>query len=111
MSRYVSGFSFQATADGLGHIFEAARLGNGHGQIIEPIGKVLDRRRVVDHRRRHLVGSGLALVAGLGLVADLEFLDVDPDLPIGPLAEPEAERGSRAVDDRGAGDHRGCHNR
>ena len=48
---------------------------------------------IVDHRRRDLVGRGLALVAGLGLVAELELLDVDPELAVGPLADPEGERG------------------
>ena len=78
------GFQLPGAPDRLGNILEPLRFGDGDGQIVEAVGQVLERGRVVDHRGRHLVGRGLPLVAGLGLVADLEFFDVDPDLPVGP---------------------------
>ena len=48
-------------------------LGDGVDEVVEPLGQVADRGRVVDHRRRDLVGLGLALGVGLHLVEPLEL--------------------------------------
>ena len=79
-STKTSGRSFQVVRTVSRRSSNRAALAIGHGQVVEALGQLADRRRIVDHHRRHLVGGGLALVAGLGLVADLEFLDVDPQL-------------------------------
>ena len=97
------GFQLPGCPYGLGNVLEPCRFGDRDGQIVEPIGQVFEGRRIVDHRRRHLVGRGLPLVAGLGLVPDPKLLDVDADLAVGPLALPIGERGPRPVHDRGRG--------
>ena len=97
--------------DVLAQLLEPGGLGDRHGQVVQALGQLADRRRVVDHRRRDLVGGRLPLVAGLGLVADPELLDVDPELAVGALADPVGERRPGAVDDRRGGQQRDDHQR
>ena len=92
-------------SDILVQIFETSRFRDHGRQIVEPLGQFLDRTRIVDQRRRNLIGGGLPLVAGLGLVADPELLDVDPQLPVGPLADPVGERRPGTVNDGRAHHH------
>jgi hypothetical protein len=90
----------------LGQRVEPRRLGDRDDQLAEPAGEVADRRRVVDHRRRHLVDDHLPRGVGLLLVEAMELGHVDPELAAGPLAEPEREGGAGAVHD-GGGDQDG----
>ena len=88
----------------LGDGVEGRGLGDGVDEVFEPLGQVLDRRGVVDHRQRDLVGPGLALGRGPDRILPREFVDPDADLAFGALAEPVGEERPGAVDDRGGRD-------
>ncbi len=62
---------------------EPGRLGDGDGQVDQPVGQVADRRGVVDHRRRDLIDVHLPGGVGLLLVEPLELGNVDPHLAVG----------------------------
>ena len=59
-------------------VFKSRRFRNHDGQVVELLGELLERARIIDERRRNLIGGGLPLVTCLGLVADPEVLDLDP---------------------------------